>query len=168
MSYWNRPFFPEWCGDAILDDHVTYDTMVRIGGSFSGISRAFKAIADHYGWTHIVLLSDDNDTAICWYGGKPLYEILGNNENYTLTWLRFGSEPTDDQLDEILQQIRARTRGTSVCCGYYVSEYRESFLRNVSLLYFIGTSDNEHTTAKRKHAKHGKLNLNRQNSELFA
>jgi len=118
MSYWNRPFFPEWCGDAILDDRVTYDTMVRIGGSFSGISQAFKAIADHYGWTHIVLLSDDNDTAICWYKGKPLYEILGNNENYTLTWLRFGSEPTDDQLDNILQEIRARTRGTSACCGY--------------------------------------------------
>jgi len=111
MSYWDRPFFPEWCGDAILDDHVTYDTMVRIAGSFSGISQTFKAVADMHGWTHIVLLSDDDTSNICWYGSKPFDEVFGQNENYTFTWLRLGSEPTDEQLDDILQQIQSLTRG---------------------------------------------------------
>jgi len=55
MSYWNRPYFPEYCGYAVLNDHTVYDTMVRIAGSFAGVSRAFKAIVDHYGWTHTQL-----------------------------------------------------------------------------------------------------------------
>jgi len=111
MSYFNRPFFPEWCGDAILDDHVTYDTMVRIAGSFTGVAHAFKAVADMYGWTHIVLLSDDDTSSVCWYGSKPFDEVFSHQDNYTFTWLRLPHEPTDKQLDDILQQIRALTRG---------------------------------------------------------
>ena len=113
MSYWNRPFFPEWCTDAILDNSKTYDTMVRIAGSWVGIAQTFKAVADLYGWTHIVLLSDDEIANKCWYGAKPFDEIFGNNANYTFTWLRLGSNPTDEQVDDILQQIRSRTRGLS-------------------------------------------------------
>jgi len=45
MSYWNRPFFPEGCADATLHDPVSYDTMVRIAGSFGGFARAFRVIA---------------------------------------------------------------------------------------------------------------------------
>ena len=111
MSYWDRPFFPEWCGDAILDDYVTYDTMLRMSGSFSGIAHTVKAVANMYGWTHIVLVSDDDTSAVCWYGAKPFDEVFGHDENFTFTWLRFGSHPTDQQLDNILQQIRAHTRG---------------------------------------------------------
>jgi len=111
MSYWNRPFFPDGCRDAILDDSKTYDTMVRMAGPFSGIALSFKAIADHYGWTHIVVLTDDDRRHLCWYGGKHFEEVFGNHENYTFTFLMCGSEPTDKELDYILQQIRSRTRG---------------------------------------------------------
>jgi len=51
MSYWNRPYFPEYCGDAQLNDHQVYDTMVRIAGSFVGVSQAFKAIVDRCPYT---------------------------------------------------------------------------------------------------------------------
>jgi len=112
MSYWQRAFFPSWCGDGIMDDHVTYDTMVRIAGSFSEISQAFKAVADYYGWTHIVLVSDDDTTDVCWYGAKPFEKIFGNSENYTFTWIRLAANPTNDQLDDIMQQIRSLTRGS--------------------------------------------------------
>ena len=112
MSYSNRPFFPEWCGDAIMDDRTTYDTMVRIAGSFTGMARAFKVIADYYGWTHIVLLSDDDTSDVCWFGTKPFDDVFGKEEeNYTFIWLRLGSRPSDAHLDDILQQIRALTRG---------------------------------------------------------
>jgi len=111
MSYWNRPFFPEWCGDAILDDSATYDTMVRIFGRFAGIAQSFKAIADLYGWTHIVMLSDDHTARFCWYGAAPFADVFGNDDNYTFTWLRFGSDPTDKDIDTIIDQIRALTRG---------------------------------------------------------
>jgi len=119
MSYWNRPFFPEGCIDATLDDSETFDTMVRISGSFVDIAQTFKAVADHYGWTHVVLLSDDITTEVCWYGAKPFDDVFGNNENYTFTWLRIGSQPTDAQLDDILQQIRSRTRGLLIVLFHF-------------------------------------------------
>jgi len=118
MCHYDRAFFPEWCGDAILDDHVTYDTMVRMAGTYSEIPQAFKAIADKFGWTHIVLVSDDEEsddrstTSICWYGAKPFEQVFGDSENYTFTWLRLAKRPTDKQLDHILQQIRSQTRGS--------------------------------------------------------
>ena len=115
MSYWNRPFFPEWCSDATLDNSVTYDTLVRIAGTWMGIARTFKAVAIHYGWTHIVIISDDETDTICWYGVQPFEEVFGHDDTYTLSWLRIGSSPTDKQLDDILQQIRSRTRGLYDC-----------------------------------------------------
>ena len=111
MSFWNRPFFPEWCSHGTLDDPTTYDTMVRIAGSYFGFAQTFKAVADHYGWTHIVLLSDDNTAKICWFGAQSFGKVFSNNKNYTFTWLRYGSRPTDEELDDILQQIRSLTRG---------------------------------------------------------
>jgi len=111
MSYWNRPFFPEYCSDATLEDSSTYDTMVRIAGTYVGIAQTFKAVTNHFGWTHIVMVSDDTVSTVCRYGSKTFEDVFGNNENYTFTWLRLGASPTDEQLDDILQQIRARTRG---------------------------------------------------------
>jgi len=121
MSYWDRPFFPDYCVDGLLDDHVAYDTMVRIAGSFSEVSQAFKAVADTYGWAHVVLVSDDNTTNPCWYGAQPFEAVFANHGrtsnisvqiNYKFTWLRLAKRPTDDQLDDILQQIRSLSRGS--------------------------------------------------------
>jgi len=111
MSFWNRPFFPEWCSDATLDDSSTYDTMVRIAGSFAGIAQSFKLVAGYHGWTHIVLVSDDDTNKFCWYGAKPFDDVFGCDETYTFTWLKLGSKPTDKQLDDVLHQIQSRTRG---------------------------------------------------------
>lgn len=68
---------------------------------------------DHYGWTHIVLVSDNEDWTPCSYGSRPFDELFGYDEKYTFAWLRFSSHPTDQQLDDILLQIRQRTRGLS-------------------------------------------------------
>ena len=114
MSYWNRPFFPEFCSDATLDDSTIYDTMVRIAGSWAGVARTFKAVADMYGWTHIVLLTDDENAYICWYGAAPFDELFGNNRNYTFSWLRIDSKPTDEELDNLLQSVRSLTRGSTL------------------------------------------------------
>lgn len=115
VSYWNRPFFPEWCSHGTFDSTATFDTMVRIAGSYFGVAQTFKTIADHYGWTHIVMLSDNDITSTCWFGAKPFDEVFSSDRNYTFTWLRLGSDPTDEQLDDILQQVRARTRGYLDC-----------------------------------------------------
>jgi len=96
MSFWKRSFFPEWCSDPTLGDSSTYDTMIRIAGSYVGVAQSFKAVLNHFGWTHIVLVSDNDISSICWYGAKPFEDVFGNNENYTFTWLRLGSSPTDE------------------------------------------------------------------------
>ena len=129
MSFWNRPFFPEWCSDATLDNSVTYDTMIRIAGTWLGIARSFKAIALHHGWTHIVLLSDDEKNTVCWYGIQPFEEVFGQDDNYTLSWIRMGSNPTRKQLDDILHQIRSRTRGMRII--YKKLSYRRETARQL-------------------------------------
>ena len=122
-SYWNRPFFPEWCSDDILDDSATYDTMVRIAGSFAGIAEAFKVVADEHGWKHIVLVSDEMITSLCWKEAKPFDKVFTSDRNYTFTWLRFGSNTSDEEIDDILQQIRSRTRGFSLTNVLYNSSF---------------------------------------------
>jgi len=114
VSFWHRPLFPEWCSHSTFDDAVTYNTMVRIAGSYLGFAMTFKVVADHYGWTHFVLVTNDDTTRICWFGARSINAVFSNNENYTFTWMRFGSDPTDEQLDDILQQIRSLTRGITL------------------------------------------------------
>jgi len=102
--------------------------MVRLAGSYLGFAQTFKAVADHYGWTHIVLVTNDDTSTFCWYGAKSFDKVFTNNDNYTFTWLRVGSRPTDEQLDDILQQIRSLTRGilyvliihSQICPPFYV------------------------------------------------
>ena len=63
----------------------------------------------------------DHRSTTCWYIAKPFDELLSNHENYTFTWLRLGSEPTDEQLDDILDQIRAHARGSRASFSYLVT-----------------------------------------------
>jgi len=114
LSYWNRPFFPDLCGDYRLNDPETYDTMVRMAGSYNDVAQVFRLVAEQYGWTHIVLISDDDLSSSCWYAAKPFSDLFSNDDNYTFTWLRLGKQPTDKELDDCLQQIRARSRGASL------------------------------------------------------
>jgi len=85
--------------------------MVRMGGSWGGVAVAFKVLTEEYGWKHVVLISDDRTSSVCWYAAKPMSDMFSADNNYTFTWLRFGSDPIDKELDDYLQQIRARTRG---------------------------------------------------------
>jgi len=99
------------CGDSQLDDPEKFDTIIRTGGSWNGISHAFIVLIEEYGWSHIVLISDDDTSSVCGYIARPLNEMLANNDNYTFTWLRFSADPTNEEFDDSLEQIRARTRG---------------------------------------------------------
>ena len=79
--------------------------------SFKGVARVFKAIANRFDWKHIVVVSDYETESPCWYGARPFSDVFGSDENYTFAWLRFGSNPKDEEFDDILHEIRARTRG---------------------------------------------------------
>jgi len=51
-------------------------------GSWAGVALAFKAVADLYGWTHVVVVSDDETWTVCWYGVRPFDDVFGNDDNY--------------------------------------------------------------------------------------
>jgi hypothetical protein len=85
-SYYRRPMFPEFCSGTTMDDKVTYNTMVRIVGSFTSLAMAFQAIMLQYGWSRVALLCDMQITTtpyftksgiLCAYGCQAIIDIIG-------------------------------------------------------------------------------------------
>jgi len=116
-SYWNVPFFPEWCSNVELDDTETYNTVVRVSGGWAGIADALKQVLDLYGWHHTVYLS--NERGRCYFGGVPIKALLSTAANFSFYWISMASEPTDAEIEDYLHQIRIRTRGS---VAYHVVE----------------------------------------------
>ena len=108
-SYWNIPMFPEYCSDVSMDDKLTYNTMVRVGGSWTGTGKAFVWVMKTYGWRHAVLLTV---TAVsgCSYGGEAVPGPM-DDSNMTLYWIRMMPSPSDSHIDDYLTQTRDRARG---------------------------------------------------------
>jgi hypothetical protein len=108
-SYWNVANFPEFCSDSSMDNKTTYNTMVRIGGSWAGMGMAFVWIMKTYQWKQAALLTDTT-TSYCWYGGTAIYSHLLAS-NMTLLWVRMSATPTVADIDDYLSQARSRARG---------------------------------------------------------
>ena len=83
----------------------------RIAGSYLGFAEALRAVADHHGWTHVVLVSDVATLHFCWFGATAIDAVFSSNANYSYSWLRLSSEPDDEQIEDTLRQIRSLTRG---------------------------------------------------------
>lgn len=110
-SYANRPMFPESCRYATMDDKSTYTTMLRIAGSFATNGPIFEAIMQYYGWKHFVLISDTN-MAPCLYAVTPIFDYMDARRNFSVYWIRMSDSPTETEIDDYLQQISERARGT--------------------------------------------------------
>ena len=111
-SYWNVPFYPEWCSNVELDDTDTYNTVVRVSGAWAGIADAFKVLFDFYGWHRTVYLS--NEKGRCYYGGVPIKELMSTAANFSFYSISMAPVPTDAEIEDYLHQIRIRTRGLYV------------------------------------------------------
>jgi len=109
-SYWNVPFYPEWCSNVELDDTDTYNTVVRVSGAWADIADAFKVLFDFYGWRRTVLVSDEAPGQ-CYFGGVPIKDLLSTAANFTFYSITMAPVPTDAEIDDYLNQIRMRTRG---------------------------------------------------------
>jgi hypothetical protein len=109
-SYWNVPIFAEGCTDASLDDKTTYNTMVRIAGSYEGLGVAFLALMRTYGWRRAVLLSDSRATANCytWASGINMHFTAAN---ISFHQIRMKTEPNDYDINAYLLEVQVRARG---------------------------------------------------------
>ena len=116
-SYWNVPFFPEWCSNVELDDTETYNTVVRVSGTWTGIADALKQLFDLYGWHRTIFLSDEAPRQ-CYFGGVPIKALLSTAANFNFYWISMPPVPTDAEIEDYLHQIRIRTRGSVIatCC----------------------------------------------------
>jgi len=94
---------------------------------YHSFTHSFKVVAAMCGWTHIVLLTDDETTTICWYGAKPFDDIFGKDTNYSFTWLRQDAKPTTDELDGILRTVRSLTRGVHCVRAHRYRFYHEFY-----------------------------------------
>jgi len=87
----------------------TYNTVVRVSGAWAGIADALKVVLDFYGWQRTVYLS--NEAGRCYYGGVVIRDLLSTTENFTFYYISMAPNPTDDEIEDYLHQIRIRTRG---------------------------------------------------------
>lgn len=108
-SFWDIPMFPEFCSDASMDNKTIYNTMIRIGGSWAGLGTAFVQMMLTYGWQHVTLLADTTQSA-CYYGGSAMTRPMAA-ANMTLNWVRLATAPSDLDIDDYLNQARAKSRG---------------------------------------------------------
>jgi len=99
--------------------------MIRIIGSWQMLGYACHRILQLYGWTHIVIFTDNNSLGSCIYGATSIRDEL-QGSNITITeWIQapFAPEPGD-----IRNYIsRVRQRGRSQCLqqlAFFKSKHR--------------------------------------------
>ena len=115
-SYWDVPYFPEWCRDPALDSSTAFDTTIRVAGSWSSFGASFRAIMATYGWRRVVVASDTDDDSSCFYGAKSMNDAMtsgggDDDDEIAFFWIRMASDPSDVDIDDYLEQVRNRSRG---------------------------------------------------------
>ena len=113
VSYYNRPMFPEYCRDSGMDDRKTYNTMVRVAGSFTSVALAFEAVLFEYKWNLVVLLSDDAPGMGCTYSAKAIHSLVSVSVDWptTIHWILMKTDASDQDLIDYLAEARIYSRG---------------------------------------------------------
>ena len=112
-SFWNVPYFPEWCRDSTMDSSA-YNTLIRVAGSWTSFGTAFQLIMNYYGWRKVLAIGEESPGS-CLYGITSLVDQLQSSEaiavNTTVAWYHLSSEPTDNEIETVLDELRDRFRG---------------------------------------------------------
>jgi len=116
VAYYNRPMFPEYCRDSGMDDRSTYDTMVRVAGSYTGVARAFQAVLFEYKWNRVVLLSDQAPGTPCTYSSTAIYGLVSGSIDWraTVHWIQMETAVTVQDLVQYLTTARSFSRGDGI------------------------------------------------------
>lgn len=128
-SFFNRPMFPEFCSDQVMNDKVTYNTVVRIAGSSTSFALAFQAIFYQYGWKRVVLLNDQAPLSWCTFISSAIYDLLGSPTVIPIVMKTSGLSTAD--LNDYLITVQKNGR----------SEYSFIFqFISTEIVYIISTS----------------------------
>jgi hypothetical protein len=109
-SYWNLPYYPEWCRDTKMD---YFNTLMRISGSYTSLGQSVLAVMNHYDWHHAMLLSDAGTTP-CFYGAQSIsvqLDSTASNMTY-FKWVLMSNSPSIEDVHDYLTRLRSHARGT--------------------------------------------------------
>jgi hypothetical protein len=103
-----------------MDDKVTFNTMVRVAGTWTGLGKAFAAVMRAYRWHQAVILSDLVPNIPCTLGATAINGQLNQKgvDDLDAHWIRMKSAPSDSDLEDYLDQVRGRSRGNRSCDCY--------------------------------------------------
>jgi Receptor family ligand binding region len=94
-----------------MDNKTTYNTMVRIAGSFTSFALGFQAVMYTYGWNRVVLLSDQQVGQPCTYGASAIHQLLGQ---YIIPVYMKSTSLTSADYKDYLQTVQVNSRGIIV------------------------------------------------------
>ena len=102
-----------------MDDKTIYNTMVRVGGSFTSFALAFQGVMNTYGWNRVLLLSDQLVGSVCTYAATTITRVL-NNSVITIYMKSTSLTPADyvNYLQTV--QTSARGRPTTDCPFWFL------------------------------------------------
>lgn len=128
-SYYGRPMFPEFCRVDETDSCRTrFDTMIRVGGSYTSVSLALLAVFRAYGWKQVVLISDTENGAPCMSFSADVYERLSTTTewNVTIHWIHMRTDATTVDIVDCLTRARSFSRGNTIQRGRQPIKFNEA------------------------------------------
>lgn len=99
-DYFNIPYFPLTCLDPLLDDSSVYTSTVRVFGSLTSFSWAFRAIYTRFGWKQTAIVTETG-SYLCKYA---LESIVGRFEAQDISvseYILLSTSPDKDELQAI-------------------------------------------------------------------
>lgn len=108
LSYWNIPTFSYGATDTTITDKSIYNTIVRLGLTYTKMGVAFKEIFQSFGWDSVVLLT--RTTLACDYGARAIVDTFASSNITVSEWMRVEPGLTDREADMRLDNFRERGR----------------------------------------------------------
>ena len=92
-----------------MDDKVTYNTLVRIAGSWRPYGPAFRAVMDFYGWRRVALVTDIANW-ISYYAANAIRNELMSRPGYQVEWITMSATPGDSDINDYVEKVRQKAR----------------------------------------------------------
>ena len=94
-----------------MDDKVTYDTMIRMAASWSGLAQAVQTILRYYSWQRVVVLNDQANGVPCTYGASAIVSLLNGSPVLAVPVFMKTSALTAADYADYLSTVQKNGRG---------------------------------------------------------
>jgi len=89
---------------------TTFNTMIRVLGSWSLFGAAFSRVFEWYGWKLAVIITDNSPTSVCQNGATTITSVLVASNVTVDEWIQMDMVPDDTDIEGYLSRIKQRAR----------------------------------------------------------